>query len=101
MIDCLSPREEAELRAAIGAGELWPRLVLEAFADGWRLRLGWDSALDERDLAARLGPGADVEASLRAAVRWCAARGLHLLSYEADGPGEDPMTGRRWFMAVG
>ena len=92
VIDHLSPREIEEMEAAQAAGEHWPRVVA-AFAEGTRLVLGWDHARDERTLGTR-------DACERAA-RWCAAHGLHMLSYAGDGPGEDPVGARRWFMAVG
>jgi len=43
MIEFLSPREEAELRSAMASGEGWARIVAQHFAEGARLRLGWDS----------------------------------------------------------
>ena len=100
MIDYLSPREESELRAAAAAGEDWPRVIVPHFLDGARLRLGWDEARLESDIL----PGMHGErrrAAVAAASRWCAEHGLHLLSFEGDGPGADPVGERRHFMAVG
>lgn len=108
------------------AGEAWPHLVARGFAHGSRLLLGWDEARGEEDLAAIAGLGGASEgagavgagaasgsaaaagidrAALRAALerasRWCSAHGLHLLSFEGDGPGGHEVGPRRWFMAVG
>lgn len=101
MIDHLSPREEEELAAALTRGEAWPR-ALACFADGPRLLLGWDRALGEAEIARRLGADtAAVHEVLERAGRWCAAHGLHLMSYAGEGPGADPVGETRWFMAVG
>jgi hypothetical protein len=107
VIDHLSPREIEELASAAAGGAAWPRVVL-MFADGARLRLGWDCAVAESAFAARLGAGPESAAVRGAAgavcaeaARWCAAHGLHLMSYAGAGPGEDPVGGMLWFMAVG
>jgi hypothetical protein len=94
VIEFVSPREEADLRRAMAAGEGWARVIGLRFADGARLRLGSDRALAEREVGE---PRADIEK----AARWCAEHGLHLLPYEEEGPGGDPIGERRWFMAVG
>jgi hypothetical protein len=103
VIDHLSPREVADLAAAADAGDALPRIIA-AFTDGTRLRLGWDHAIDEAALgrAARAAQAAEPLAALLArAGRWCATRGLHLLSFAGDLPGGEPLGDRRWFMAVG
>jgi len=103
VIDHLSPREIEELGSAVDSGALWPRVVL-MFVDGTLLRLGWDRALAEGAIATRLGRAtapAAARAACAEATRWCAAHGLHLLSYAGDGPGEDPVGESLWFMAVG
>ena len=101
MIDLLSPREIDELEGAAAGGAAWPRVVLQ-FADGVRLRLGWDRALAEPEIAMRLGaPAAAARAACDQAARWCAAHGLHLMSFAGVGPGEDPVGETLWFMAVG
>ncbi len=101
MIDHLSPREVAELEAAAAAGDALPR-VIAVFTDGTRLRLGWDHAIEEAALRrAAAGAGEPLAALLARAGRWCATRGLHLLSFAGDEPGGEPLGDRRWFMAVG
>ena len=94
MIEFLSPREEADLRRAIDAGEGWARVIAIRFADGARLRLGSDLSLSERQVG-------EARADIERASRWCAEHGLHLLAYEGEGPGGDPIGERRYFMAVG
>jgi hypothetical protein len=102
VIDHLSPREIEALESAAAGGAAWPRVVL-LFADGSRLRLGWDRALADRQIAVLLGGAA--RAACGEAARWCAAHGLHLMSYAGEapgeGPGEDPVGETLWFMAVG
>ena len=102
MIDLLSPREIEELEAAAARGAAWPRVV-GLFADGARLRLGWDRALSEGAIAARLGHAAGhvTRSACEEAARWCAAHGLHLMSFAGAAPGEDPVGETLWFMAVG
>jgi hypothetical protein len=120
MIDHLSPREVEELAASAAHGDALPA-VIGAFLEGTRLRLGWDHAIAEADLgrAARAAAGsaaaddavADGDAAVPAAEplaallarasRWCAMRGLHLMSFAGDEPGGEPLGDRRWFMAVG
>lgn len=100
MIDYLSPREESELIAAAAAGEDWPRVLAPHFLDGARLRLGWDSARSEGELLRGLS-AERLRSAVAVASRWCADHGLHLLSFEGDGPGADPVGERRYFMAVG
>jgi hypothetical protein len=94
MIEFLSPREEEELGRALAAGGAWARVIAHRFADGARLRLGAERALSEREVGAP-------RAALEEAARWCAAHGLHLLSYEGEGPGGDAIGERFYFMAVG
>ncbi|HZM70315.1 MAG TPA: hypothetical protein VFB95_08115 [Candidatus Cryosericum sp.] len=94
MIEFLSPREEEELRRAIERGSAWARVIARHFADGARLRLGSDLSLAERDLG-------EPREAIDEAARWCTGHGLHLLSYEGEGPGGDPIGERRYFMAVG
>jgi len=105
VIDHLSPREIEELESAAAAGADWPRVVL-LFVDGTLLRLGWDRALSQGAIAARLDramvpAAAHQRAACAEAARWCAAHGLHLMSYAGGGPGEDPVGETLWFMAVG
>src|SRR5262245_50851264 len=92
VIDHLAPREVSEIEAARAAGEEWPR-VIASFASGTRLLLGWDRARAESGIGGR--------AACERAARWCAEHGLHLLSFEGEGPGGEPVGERRWFMAVG
>jgi hypothetical protein len=101
VIDLLSPREMEELETAAAGGAAWPRVV-GMFADGARLRLGWDRAVGEGAIAVCLG-GAAAAARMASveAARWCAAHGLHLMSFAGTGPGEDPVGETLWFMAVG
>jgi transcriptional regulator with AAA-type ATPase domain len=102
MIEYLSPREVEELSALLEAGDAWPRLILEVFADSSaRLRLGWDEARAESALAGIVAEGSALRAALERAARWCAEHGLHLLSFEETGPVENVAAERRWFMAVG
>lgn len=103
MIDHLSPREVAELEADAAAGDALPA-VIAAFRDGTRLLLGWDHAVAEAALGRAAGAmrGAEpLAALLMRAGRWCATRGLHLMSFAGDEPGGEPIGDRRWFMAVG
>ena len=112
MIDHLSPREIEALDAAAAAGEIWPAALRGFFLDGTRLLLGWDHARGETEMRAALGrpagqapaPAADraaFRAALETAARFCTEHGLHFLSFEGSGPGEEPLGERRWFMAVG
>ncbi|HEV8201996.1 MAG TPA: hypothetical protein VGS03_18445 [Candidatus Polarisedimenticolia bacterium] len=117
MIDHLSPREMEMLEAARAAGEAWPAVVRRFFLEGSRLLLGWDRARGEEEMRAALAAGpADAErdvalpqtltkhqlrAALEKAARFCTEHGLHFLSFEGSGPGEEPLGERRWFMAVG
>ena len=101
MIEYLSPREVDELLAVLRAGEAWPRLILEEFSDGARLRLGWDEAKGERALAGIVADRAVLRAALERAARWCADHGLHLLSFEETEIRDDAAADRLWFMAVG
>jgi len=98
LLDHLSPREYEDLVRAGRDGEPWARILLEEFLDGTRLVLGIDSAVPEERLAAaaRL-PRAEAGAAIAQAARWCLERGLHLLGF----PGEHPGEGWRHFMAVG
>ena len=101
MIDHLSPREVEDLAAAAATGDALPA-VIGAFAEGTRLRLGWDHAIDEAALGRAAGlAGEALAAVLKRASRWCATHGLHLMSFAGAGPGEEPLGDRRWFMAVG
>lgn len=90
--------EELGTAAAGGAG--WP-VVVGLFADGVRLRLGWDRGVAESAIAARFGGAAAARAACDEAARWCAEHGLHLMSFAGPGPGEDPVGETLWFMAVG
>jgi hypothetical protein len=109
VIDHLSPREMATLEAAATSGELWPETLRRFFVDCTRLRLGWDHARGEEEMRAALAAGARtpapdraaVRAALEKAARFCTEHGLHFLSFEGSGPGEEPLGERRWFMAVG
>lgn len=111
MIDHLSPREMETLAAAAAAGEMWPRVLRVFFLDGTRLALGWDRAKSEPEMLAALAtPGeaaggvidrTGLRAALERAARFCTEHGLHLLSFEGEGPGEEPLGERRWFLAVG
>lgn len=102
MIDHLSPREMGTLDAARAAGEVWPAVLLRFFLDGSRLLLGWDRARGEEEMRAVLGVDrGEVRAALEKAARFCTEHGLHFLSFEGSGPGEEPLGERRWFMAVG
>ncbi len=98
MIDHLSPRELQSLERTLARGEAWPRVILECFVDGGRLRLGIDRARLESEIAAavRLEP-AVARAAIAEAARFCEAHGLHLLGFPADDAGRD----WRHFMAVG
>jgi|SRR5262245_29066722 len=100
VIDLLSPRELEEMETAAAGGALWPRVV-DLFADGVRLRLGWDRGVAEDAIEARLGGAAAARAACGEAARWCAEHGLHLMSFAGSGPGEDPVGETLWFMAVG
>ena len=102
VIDHLSPREMETLDRAEAAGELWPRALRRFFVDGTRFVLGWDDARSEAEMAAALAiDRAALRAALDRAARFCTERGLHLLSFEGEGPGEEPLGERRWFLAVG
>jgi hypothetical protein len=102
VIDRLSPREIKALDAAAASGELWPETLRRFFVDGTRLRLGWDHARGEEEMRAALaGDRATVRAALEKAARFCTEHGLHFLSFEGSGPGEEPLGERRWFLAVG
>lgn len=117
MIDHLSPREMETLETARASGEAWPLVLRRFFLDGTRLVLGWDRAKSEPEMLAALavdreGAGGDVpkappidraglRAALERAARFCTEHGLHLLSFEGEGPGEEPLGERRWFLAVG
>jgi hypothetical protein len=105
VIDHLSPREMETLDAARAAGEVWPA-ALRFFLAGSRLLLGWDRARGEEEMRAALvaGPALtkhELRAALEKAARFCTEHGLHFLSFEGSGPGEEPLGERRWFMAVG
>jgi hypothetical protein len=107
VIDHLSPREMETLEAAAASGEIWPETLRRFFLDGTRLRLGWDEARGEEEMRASLAGDAAhpdrgaLRAALERAARFCAEHGLHFLSFEGSGPGEEPLGERRWFMAVG
>jgi hypothetical protein len=119
VIDHLSPREMETLEAAAASGEAWPTVLRTFFVDGTRLVLGWDRAKSEPEMLATLatdrdsarairapspGPPIDragLRAALERAARFCTEHGLHLLSFEGEGPGEEPLGERRWFLAVG
>ena len=94
MIEFLSLREEDELRRAKDEGQGWARVILDSFAAGARLRLGWDQARTEPEIG-------ETREAIAEAARWCARHGLHLMAFEGEGPGEDPVGERRHFMAVG
>ena len=100
MIDHLSPREEEDLRRAEAAGAAWPALLRAFFLDGSRLRLGWDASRGEDEMLGGI-PRAALRTALEEAARFCAAHGLHFLSFEGERPGDEPLGERRWFMAVG
>ena len=94
------------LDAAAASGEIWPAALRRFFLDGTRLLLGWDHARGESEMRAALGAGppagrASFRAALERAARFCTEHGLHFLSFEGSGPGEEPLGERRWFMAVG
>ena len=115
VIDHLSPREMETLEAAAASGESWPIVLRRFFVDGTRFVLGWDQAWSEPEMLAALardpaGGGrapsgaidrAGLRAALERAARFCTEHGLHLLSFEGEGPGEEPLGERRWFLAVG
>jgi hypothetical protein len=107
VIDHLSPREIEALDTAAAAGEIWPAALRRFFLDGTRLLLGWDHARGESEMRAALGSPAGppdragFRAALETAARFCTEHGLHFLSFEGSGPGEEPLGERRWFMAVG
>lgn len=102
MIDHLSPREMESLRTAAASGETWPQVLQAFFLDGTRLVLGWDRARSEPEMIAALPlDRAGLRAALERAARFCTEHGLHLLSFEGEGPGEEPLGERRWFLAVG
>jgi hypothetical protein len=115
VIDHLSPREMDALDAAAASGEIWPAALRRFFLDGTRLLLGWDHARGESEMRAALeNPSGAVEddaprtigrssfrSALERAARFCTEHGLHFLSFEGSGPGEEPLGERRWFMAVG
>src|SRR5262245_37442305 len=109
VIDHLSPREMTTLEEACAAGEIWPRVLRRFFLDGTRLVLGWDRARSEPEMLAalaseraaagstdRIAGGATarhpidrdtLRAALDKAARFCTEHGLHLLSFEGEGPG--------------
>ena len=106
MIDHLSPREMDQLDDATASGEVWPSLLRRFFLEGSRLLLGWDRARGEEEMRAELAAGLpltknELRAALEKAARFCTEHGLHFLSFEGSGPGEEPLGERRWFMAVG
>ena len=116
VIDHLSPREMQTLDDAVASGEAWPRVLRDFFLDGTRLVLGWDHAKSEPEMLAALAAGrgdamekapagpidrSALRAALDRAARFCTEHGLHLLSFEGEGPGEEPLGERRWFLAVG
>jgi hypothetical protein len=111
VIEYLSPREEAELKSAAAQGEPWARILLTHFTDGPRLRLGWDEARSESEIAAALRTGDETRdagsrrrqlgEALQRAGRWAAEHGLHLLSFSGEAAGDDPVGEPRHFMAVG
>ncbi|HET8947382.1 MAG TPA: hypothetical protein VFQ07_10395 [Candidatus Polarisedimenticolia bacterium] len=114
MIDHVSPREMDALDAAAAAGEIWPVVLRRFFLEGSRLLLGWDRARGEEEMRAKLSAAAtphfgasrpltkvDLRGALEKAARFCTEHGLHFLSFEGSGPGEEPLGERRWFMAVG
>ncbi|HYV17545.1 MAG TPA: hypothetical protein VFC25_00780 [Verrucomicrobiae bacterium] len=100
MIDYLSPREMETLDAAGAAGEIWPAVLRRFFLEGSRLLLGWDLARGEEEMRGALTKS-ELRAALEQAARFCTEHGLHFLSFEGSGPGEEPLGERRWFMAVG
>lgn len=98
------------LREASAAGAIWPHVLRRFFVDGTRLVLGWDQAKSEPEMIAALAADreepapidrAGLRAALERAARFCTEHGLHLLSFEGEGPGEEPLGERRWFLAVG
>lgn len=90
------------LEAAAASGEIWPETLRRFFVVGTRLRLGWDHARGEEEIRAALARDrAAVRAALEKAARFCTEHGLHFLSFEGSGPGEEPLGERRWFLAVG
>ena len=116
VIDHLSPREMQTLEEAAASGELWPRVLRRFFLDGTRLVLGWDRARSEPEMLATMSEDARaagsaassrrldrsvLRAALERAARFCTEHGLHLLSFEGEGPGTEPLGERRWFLAVG
>jgi len=106
VIDHLSPREMETLEAARAAGEAWPGLLQRFFMEGSRLLLGWDRAHGEEEMRADLAAvgtltKSELRAALEKAARFSTEHGLHFLSFEGSGPGEEPLGERRWFMAVG
>ncbi|HEU4401409.1 MAG TPA: hypothetical protein VFT43_04835 [Candidatus Polarisedimenticolia bacterium] len=98
MLDHLSPRECDDLERAYRSREIWARVLREFYLDGTRLILGIDRSVPETAIAAALDLDRDAaRAGLASAASWCGARGLHLLGYAGESPGE----GLRHFMAVG
>lgn len=98
MLESLSPRECAELEKAASRGERWPAVIRQVFLDGARLVLGIERAASEERIAAVTGLDRRVVGdAVRAAARWCAEHGLHLLGF----PGPEPDGAWRHFMAVG
>ncbi len=97
MLESLSPRECAELEAAVARGERWPQII-RLYVDGALLVLGMDHAVSEARIAAGAGiEPAAVAAEIQRAARWSVEHGLHLLGF----PGGDPGGGWFHFMAVG
>jgi hypothetical protein len=99
MLEHLSPRERRDVEAAERRGEAWACVLVRAFLEGPRLRLGFDAAPSEREVAAAAGlPRPRAQAALREAAAWCHARGLHLMEFAGE---DEDAGGRRWLMAVG
>ena len=107
-----------QLDDATASGEIWPALLRRFFLAGSRLLLGWDRARGEEDMRSALATAAapadatrddaprtltksELRAALEQAARFATEHGLHFLSFEGSGPGEEPLGERRWFMAVG
>ncbi len=109
-----------QLDDATASGEIWPALLRRFFLEGSRLLLGWDRARGEEEMRSALAIASaaapadatrddaprpltkrDVRAALEKAARFATGHGLHFLSFEGSGPGEEPLGERRWFMAVG
>jgi hypothetical protein len=95
VIEFLSPREHDEVVRAEAQGQGWAR-VIRVFLDGPRLRLGWDLARSDGEIANLAGlEDSASRPAIEEAVRWSVGHRLHLLGWqEQDG-------GWRYFMAVG